>query len=158
MKKVLLLTLICFLASLCYCLAKDHKTEACHNSGTIPPGTWWKTPEVAKDLNLTTEEQKQLNDLYLENRRKMVDFQSQVKKERIELEKLFDAESLNEAECLDQFRKIQNTKEHKAVENFSFIANVRKLLGKDRFQRLKGKIQKRCVKYGNERRKMRKAN
>ena len=157
MKKVFLLTLICFVALLGYCLAKDHKTEACHKAG-IPPGTWWKTPEVAKDLNLTTEEQKQLNDLYSKNRRKMVDLQSQVNKERIELEKLFDAETLNEAECLDQFKKIQDTKEHKAVEKFSFIVNIRKLLGKDRFQRLKGNIQKRCAKPCSERRKLRTAD
>ena len=121
-----------------------------------PPGKWWETPDIAKDLNLTTEEQKQLDALYSENGRKMVDLHSQIQKERIELEKLFDAETLNEAECLNQFKKIQNAREHRAAEKFSFILNVRKLMGKDRFQRLKATLKKPCAKQCNKNRKIEK--
>jgi hypothetical protein len=158
MKKVLLLTLICFVALSGYCLAKDCNIDTCHEAGIIPSGKWWQISDVAKDLNLTAEEQKQLDDLDLENRRKMVDLHSQVEKERMELEKLFDAETLNEAECLNQFKKIQNTREYTAAEKFSFILNVRKLMGKDRFQRLRTTFKKPCAKQCNKNGKMRKAD
>ena len=150
MKKISLLTLICFVALSGYCLAKDHKTGACHETGAIPDGTWWKTPEVAKDLNLTAEEQKQLDDLYSENRLKMADLHSQVKKEKNELEMLFNAEPLNGTDCLNQFKKLQNARGHKAAERFSFIVAVRKLMGKDRFQRLKATLKKPCAKQCNK--------
>jgi len=150
MKKVLLLTLIYFVALSGYCPAKDCNINACREAGIIPSGKWWQIPDVAKDLNLTVEEQKQLDDLDLSSHRKMMELHSKMEKERIELEKLFDAETLNEAECLNRFKTLQNIRDHKAVEKFSFILNVRKLIGKDRFQRLKAKLKKPCAKQCNK--------
>ena len=157
MKKILLLTLVCFVTLSGYCLAKAHGTNACYGADVIPHGKWWTVPDVVKDLNLTAEEQKQLDDLYVESRRNMVDLQTNLKKERIEMEQLFNAETFNEAECMDRFKRLQNARNHKSVERFSFIVNVRKLLGKDRFWRLKGKVYKSCAKRFKECGKMRRA-
>ena len=73
MKKIYLITLFCFVVLSGICLAKHPGMNICHEAVGIPPGKWWQAPDIAKDLNLTTDEQKQLDNLYSENLQKTVD-------------------------------------------------------------------------------------
>ena len=52
----------------------------------LPGGKWWQLPKVAKELNLTSEEQKKLDELFVSSRRKMIDLKNNVEKEKFELE------------------------------------------------------------------------
>ena len=134
MKKVTIFALICFFAVSGIGLAK----EPCGMGELkMPHGKWWRMPEVAKKLDLTSEEQQKLDDLFVQSRRQLIDLKSNVEKEKLELELILDQQNFNEPACMDRFKRFQDARTNLTNERFKFLVKVRKLLGLDRYRQLK---------------------
>jgi Spy/CpxP family protein refolding chaperone len=103
----------------------------------MPLGKWWHMPPVAEQLNLHGREKEQLDDLFIQNRRKMIDLRSAVEKERLELGILMAKETLDEVAIMGQFKRLGEARANLTAERFRFILEVRKILGAERFQSLK---------------------
>jgi Spy/CpxP family protein refolding chaperone len=103
----------------------------------MPLGKWWHTPQVAEQLNLNGREKEQLDELFIQTRRKMIDLKSAVERERLELSILMDKETMDEGAVKGQFKKLGQARASLAAERFRFILAVRKILGAARFQGLK---------------------
>lgn len=149
MKKVVLLTLVFVFALSSISMARgpgSRKEEG------MPPGKWWKVPQVAERLSLTEEERQKLDTMYLEHQHRMIDLRSQVEKERLELEQLLDSTTFDPAASMERFKKWQETHKNLATERFQFLLQVRSLLGLDRFQVLKAQFWKHRMKERHGRR------
>ncbi len=103
----------------------------------MPTGKWWRYPRMAEKLNLSGKEIRGLNEQFLETRRKLIGLKSRVERERFELENLLENETLNEAAVMDQFKRVEKERVNLATERFLFLIQVRKILGFERFQKLK---------------------
>ncbi len=103
----------------------------------MPLGKWWHMPQVAEQLNLNGREKEQLDNLFIQSRRKMIDLKSAVEKERLELGILMDKETFDEDAVIGQFKRLGQARANLTTERFRFILEVRKILGADRFQSLK---------------------
>jgi len=103
-----------------------------------PAGKWWRLPRVVERLNLSPEEQRKLDDLFSRNRRKLIRLKSRVEEERFALEELLEREQLDESAIMDQFRKLERARSKLAEERFMFLLGVRKIVGFERFEQLKG--------------------
>ena len=103
----------------------------------MPLGKWWHMPHLAEQLNLNGREKEQLDDLFIQTRRKMIDLRSAIEKERLELGILMDKETLDEKAVREQFKRLGQVRASLAAERFRFILAVRKILGAHRFQSLK---------------------
>ncbi len=134
MKKVMLFALICFFAESGIGLARR---PAGIGGLTTPSGKWWRMPEVGKKLSLTGREQQKLDDLFVQNRRRLIDLKSNMQKQRLELEQVLDQPNFNEPACMDRFKKFQDARTNLCNERFKFLVKVRKLLGLDRYRQLK---------------------
>lgn len=102
----------------------------------MPHGKWWKIPAVQEELKITEEEQKVLDGLYTDSRRKMIDLKAAVEKEKLELEILLDSSSFTKKAAMKQFAAVENAKRDLAKERFSFIAEARELFGQERFAKI----------------------
>ncbi|MCD6571566.1 MAG: periplasmic heavy metal sensor [Deltaproteobacteria bacterium] len=102
-----------------------------------PPGKWWRIPRVSEHLNLSDQEKRELDKLYVDNRRKLIELKSILERERFELENLLEQETLDEAAVMEQFKKLEGARANLAIERFRFLLQVRKIIGFERFQRLK---------------------
>jgi Spy/CpxP family protein refolding chaperone len=103
----------------------------------IPSGKWWNMPEVAKKVNLTEAEKKKLDDLYVVFHRNLIDRKAVMDKLWLDIDTLFDKEEFNESAVLGQFKKHEAERSAMAGERFQFLVNVRKILGRERYERLK---------------------
>ena len=103
----------------------------------MPMGKWWRSPKVIQDLSLSKEEIGRLDKEYLDNRKNMADLKAKVEKERIDLEKMMEAEKLDEAALMVQLKKLEAARSNLSQERFSFVVETRKILGIDRFKKLK---------------------
>jgi Spy/CpxP family protein refolding chaperone len=103
----------------------------------MPLGKWWHTPRVAEQLNLNGREKEQLDELFIQTTRRMIDLRSAVERERLELSILMDKEAMDEDAVKGQFKKLEQARASLAAERFRFILAVRKILGAARFQSLK---------------------
>ncbi|MDM8525595.1 periplasmic heavy metal sensor [Desulfococcaceae bacterium HSG8] len=146
MKKLAFFTLICFLSLSCAGIAKSPDYSMSGPMGeplSIPGGKWWRMPRVAKELTLTGEEQERLDSLFMENRLQMIDLKSALEKEKLELEAILDKKNFDESACMSHFNRLQEARQGLVTERFKFLVEVRKLLGNDRFQKLKVKFHER---------------
>ncbi len=103
----------------------------------MPSGKWWRIPRVAEQLNLSDEEKGALDELFLDSRRKLIDLKGAVERERLELEIVFEKESLDEPAVMERFKRLEDARANLATERFRFVLEVRKMIGYDRFQSLK---------------------
>jgi len=100
-------------------------------------GKWWSLPNISERLQLKDTEKKELDRLYVENRRSLIDFKSTVEKERFELDILMEQTTLDENAVMKQFNKLEKARANLSAERFRFFLGVRKVLGSERYQSLK---------------------
>jgi len=104
---------------------------------TMPSGKWWKDPGIVKQLNLTSGEAKQLDKLFVKSRRKLIELKNRVEKERFEYQTLMESQNLDESAVNRQLQKLEKARTAMNAETNRFVVKVRKILGHDRFQKLK---------------------
>jgi len=103
----------------------------------IPPGRWWHLPYFADQLSITENEKDALDKLFDYNRNRLEELKNQVEEERNELLKAVDEEHLNETSAITKMKKLESTRTLLAATRFSYSLEMRKLLGYERYQRLK---------------------
>jgi len=103
----------------------------------VPPGRWWHLPYFADQLSITDKEKDELDKLFDHNRNRLGELKNQVEDERNELLRAIDQEHLNETSAITKMTKLENTRTLLAATRFSYSLEVRKLLGYERYQRLK---------------------
>lgn len=124
----------------------------------MPPGKWWKMPKAVEEFSLTQDEQEELDRMYLEQRRRMIDSRGELQKERLELEQLidsriFDKSACDKSACMESFKKVQQATNKLGMERFKFLVQVRELLGFERFQQLKTEFRRQGLKQRQGRQK-----
>src|SRR5580698_9393816 len=55
---------------------------------SLPPGTWWRNPDMVQKLGIYSDQQKKIEDVFQQHRLKLVDLDATLKKEEITLEPL----------------------------------------------------------------------
>ncbi len=103
----------------------------------VPPGTWWRDPGIAGELQLTPDDVQRLDRLYTKSRRRLIDLKNDVEKEQFEYQNLLEKKNLDEKAVNRQFEKLEKARTRLSEERSRFMVEVRKILGYERFQRLK---------------------
>jgi Spy/CpxP family protein refolding chaperone len=88
-----------------------------------PRGRWWDNADVAQKLGLSADQQKKMDDIFLQSRLKLIDEHAAVEKEEAILEPLLSAEQPDETRILAQIDKVAQSRAE--LEK----ANARMLLG-----------------------------
>ncbi len=110
--------------------------EICR-ANEIPPGRWWHIFYFADQLSITDHEKDELDEFFDYSRNRLAELKKQMEEERNELLKAIDQEDLNETSAITKMKKLESTRTLLAATRFSYSLEVRKLLGYERFQRLK---------------------
>jgi len=139
MRRLVFHMLICFFVLSGVSMARDRGNSK-DEIEDLPRGKWWRMPEVAKELNISSDEQAKLDDLYYKHRNQVIDLKRSLKKEQIALEWFIEKEKLDESACMVQFQKVLNARNKLSSERYSFLIEVRKLLGYERFLQLRPKF------------------
>ena len=139
MRRVVFYLLICFFILSGVSMARD-RSHSRDGIEDLPRGKWWRMPGVASELNISSDEQAKLDDLYYKHRNQMIDLKSESKKEQIALEWFIEKEKLDESACVNQFQKVHEARNKLSTERYNFLIEVRKLLGYERFLQLRPKF------------------
>ena len=57
----------------------------------VPDGKWWKRPRIAAAIELTPEQEKQLDQIFAHNRPKLIDLKADLDKKNFEFEQAMEA-------------------------------------------------------------------
>ncbi len=103
----------------------------------VPSGKWWYNKKVAKNLNLTQKEIRQLDQLYVDSHRELIKLKNAVEREQFELDTLLGKKTVDDAKVRKQFKRLENARTDLADERLGFVIRVREIIGAERFQQLK---------------------
>ncbi len=118
-------------------LANTAAREAALRAKQVPPGRWWRLSYFAVPLQITEMEKGELDNLFDNNRIRLADLKTQVEQERGQLVAAIDQQHLDETTAMSRMKKLEESRSLLAATQFSYSLQVRKLLGYERFERLK---------------------
>ncbi|HUB83271.1 MAG TPA: periplasmic heavy metal sensor [Bryobacteraceae bacterium] len=103
---------------------------------SLPPGTWWRNPEMAQKLGINSDQEKKIEDVFQQHRLTLVDLDAAVRKEEITLEPLMSADSPDEAKTLAQIDKVAQARAELEKANARFLFAIRRVLTADQWKKL----------------------
>lgn len=112
-------------------------TPALAGKGLDTMQKWWNSPHMVEVLKLTPAEKERLGQLFREFRRSRIEYRSKVKKAYLEIEAAFEKEPLDEALAGKAFQEVEQAKLASRKTLHAFMLEVRRLLGHQRYLRLK---------------------
>jgi Spy/CpxP family protein refolding chaperone len=105
----------------------------------LPFGMWWKNPEVAARIGLSAEQQKRIDDLFLQSRLQLIHLHASLQEEQLLLEPLLDANTFDQAKALAQIDKIADTRAELEKTNARMLLNIRGVLTADQWAKLRSR-------------------
>ncbi len=101
-----------------------------------PGGRWWNSPEMAQKLSLNSDQQKKMDDIFQQNRIKLIDLNATLQKEEITLEPLVSADSPDEPKILAQIDRVAQARAELEKANARFLLGIRRVLTQDQWKKL----------------------
>lgn len=104
-----------------------------------PPalGKWWRAPRVAQQLGITPQESRRLDQLNLQMSQERIQKRSELQQARLMVDNLFDQEPMDQAAIQAQFKRMSQVQAEVGMVQSRFLLEVRKLLGRERWQQLR---------------------
>jgi Spy/CpxP family protein refolding chaperone len=102
-----------------------------------PRGRWWTNPQTAKEIGLSTEQQKKMDDIFQQNRLALIDLNAAVEKQEVTLEPLVSADQPDEARILAQIDHVAQARADLEKANARMLLGIRRVLTADQWQKLK---------------------
>jgi Spy/CpxP family protein refolding chaperone len=103
---------------------------------SLPPGTWWRNPELVQKLGINSDQQKKIEDVFQQHRLKLVDLDATLKKEEITLEPLMSSDAPDETKSLAQIDKVAQARAELEKANARFLFAIRRVLTAEQWKKL----------------------
>ena len=104
--------------------------------GIVPPGTWWKNPATVTALTLTADQQKKLDDIFLQSRISLIHLHASLEEEQLKLEPLLNANPPDQAKSLAQISKIADLRADLEKADAKMLLSLRAVLSADQWTKL----------------------
>jgi len=101
-----------------------------------PQGRWWNNPEMVQKLSLNSDQQKKMDDIFQQNRLRLVDLNATLQKEEIAMEPMMAADTPDEPKILAQIDKIAQARAELEKANARFLLGIRRVLTQDQWKKL----------------------
>ncbi len=101
-----------------------------------PPGKWWSDPRFVQMLGLTSDQQKRMDDIFNQNRLKLIDLSAALQKEEAILEPLLAADRPDQPKILLQIDRVAQARAELEKANARMLLGLRGVLTPEQWKRL----------------------
>jgi Spy/CpxP family protein refolding chaperone len=91
---------------------------------------------MVQKLSLTADQQKRMDDIFQQNRLKLIDLNATVQKEEVTLEPLVASDQPDEAKILSQIDRVAQARAELEKANARFLLGIRRVLTPDQWKKL----------------------
>jgi Spy/CpxP family protein refolding chaperone len=100
-------------------------------------GRWWDNPQMSQQLNITDQQKKQMDDIFLQYRLKLIDLKANLEKQETLLHPMIEADQPDEAKILAQIDAVAQARADLEKANARMLFDIRKTLTPEQWQKLK---------------------
>ena len=101
-----------------------------------PSGTWWRDSKYVAVLSLTMDQQKRMDDVFQQNRVRLIDLKATLDKEEANLEPMLKADRLDEVMAGAQIDKVANARAELEKANAKMLLGIRQVLTPEQWTKL----------------------
>jgi periplasmic protein CpxP/Spy len=101
-----------------------------------PPGRWWMNPALVQRLGLTADQQKRIDELFQQNRLKLIDLSAALQKQEAILEPLIEADKPDESLVLAQIDRVAQARAELEKANARMLLGFRGVLTQEQWKKL----------------------
>ncbi len=101
-----------------------------------PAGKWWDNPELSRQLNLTAEQQKKMDEVFQQHRLRLIDLHAALEKEEAILDPLINAANPDDAKVLPQIDRVAQARAELEKANARLLLGLRHVLTPEQWKML----------------------
>jgi hypothetical protein len=100
------------------------------------PVKWWNDPSVAAMAGLSKDQQRKMDDVFLQCRLKLIDLNAALEKEEVALEPLIAADSLDESKIAGQIDRVAQARAELEKANGRMLLGMRMVLTPEQWRKM----------------------
>ena len=101
-----------------------------------PGGMWWDRPEMVKKLDITADQQKKMDEVFQQNRLRLIDLRTALEKEEVGMEGLMKGPQLDDAKILPAVDRIAQARAELEKADARLLLALRHVLTPEQWQKL----------------------
>lgn len=109
----------------------------------LPPGKWWKIPRVVKMLDLTQEQQDELDDVFRSSAPDLIDLKAELEKATIELREALDQTEVDREQVRRAAKKINAARSSLFERELMLLVDMRRTLTEKQWNELRRALDER---------------
>src|SRR5688572_5887182 len=111
--------------------------------GGLPPGKWWRRPEIVERLQLSSEQQTRLDQAFKQHATQLVDLKADVEKSSIELRNELDDATPQRGEVQKLATRVSDARARLFERELMMLLDMRSVLTADQWTRVRQVIDRR---------------
>jgi Spy/CpxP family protein refolding chaperone len=105
-------------------------------AGILPPGIWWKNPELTARIGLSPDQQKRIEDTFMQSRIQLIHLHASIEEEQLKLEPLLNANPIDQGKALAQINNVADLRADMEKANAKMLLSIRGVLSADQWTKL----------------------
>ena len=106
----------------------------------LPPGKWWRRPEIVQSLNLAEEQQNKLETIFRTASSDLIDLRGEVEKQNINLRGDLDQSQLDRATIRRDAQRLSDARTRLFERELMMLVDMRAVLTDDQWNRLRAEL------------------
>ena len=106
----------------------------------LPPGKWWRRPDVAQSLQLTEEQQMKLDQIWRASATDLIDVKAEIDKQAIALRGELDQPTLNRGAIRAIAIRLNEARGRKFERELMMFIDMRAVLNDQQWNRMRAKL------------------
>ncbi len=111
-------------------------------------GAWWRNSEIVKQLDLSEAQVGQIEQIFVQQRMRLVDLRADLEKQELQLQPLLDVDRPDEAKVVAQLDLITAARAKLEKENALMLLAIRRVLSVEQWKKLQALQQPQMIERG----------
>jgi Spy/CpxP family protein refolding chaperone len=103
----------------------------------LPPGKWWRRPDIVQILNLSEEQQEKLETIFRNASSDLIDLRGEVEKQNINLRGELDQQQLDRAVIRKDAQKLSEARGRLFERELAMLVDMRAVLNDSQWNRMR---------------------
>lgn len=112
----------------------------------MPPGKWWRRPEIIQSLNLSEEQQNKLETIFRTSSGDLIDLRGEVEKLNINLRGDLDQSQLDRAAIRKDAQRLSDARTRLFERELMMLVDMRAVLNDSQWDRMRAQLER----FGNQ--------
>jgi Spy/CpxP family protein refolding chaperone len=118
----------------------------------LPPGKWWRRPDIVQILSLSEEQQEKLETIFRNASSDLIDLRGEVEKQNINLHGELDQQQLDRAVIRRDAQKLSDARGRLFERELTMLVDMRAVLNDSQWNRMRNGLLDRLGNAGQQQR------